>query len=267
MQNLVSFFQAIYYQRNTFGQLVKRDFKKKYLASYLGLPWAFIKQGALVFTIWFALSIGLNINVTPSGLPLFPWIVCGLIPWFFINEAIHASKDSLIEYSYLIKETNFKVAVIPLIKVLTAFIIHLFFIAVIALIAIYYGYYPNIYWIQILYLIIATFILLTGIGWLISSINVFIRDVGQIVSIILSVLFWITPIIWSYSVLDSSMRYIALLNPFFYIIEGYRYAFLGKAWMMQNVEMTVYFWVLTVGIFLTGAITFKKLSSRFIDAL
>lgn len=245
IKNLINFVFTLYQQKYVIGQLVKRDFQNKYLASYIGLPWAFIQPGATILVMWFAFTYGLKIKVMDSGLPFVPWLICGLIPWFFISETLTSSSNSLIEYSYLIKKTSFKVAIIPFIKIFTSLIIHVFFIGVIAILVMAYGFYPNIFWLQIFYLVFATFILLTGIGWLISSINVFVRDIGPIVNVAISFMFWATPIIWPYSILPGKMKYLALLNPFFYITEGYRYAFLQKAWMFQNIEMTIYFWVIT----------------------
>ena len=80
-------------------------------------------------------------------------------------------------------------------------------------------------------------------------------------------LFWATPIIWPYTMLEGNYRYIALLNPFFYITEGYRYTFLEKVWFFEFVEMNVYFWILTTIIFVIGALTFQKLKRNFGDVL
>lgn len=266
-KNLFSFFLSLYHQKYVIGQLVKRDFQNKYLASYIGLPWAFIQPAVSILVIWFAFTYGLKIGKMKSGLPFAPWFICGMIPWLFISETIATASNSLIEYSYLIKKTAFKVAVIPFIKIFTSLIIHLFFIVVIAIFAIAYGFKPNIYWLQIIYLVFATFILLTGLGWLLSSITVFVRDMSPIVNVIISILFWATPIMWPYTMLVGNMKYLALLNPFFYITEGYRYAFLGNSWMFQNIQMTIFFWTTTIIIFIAGAMVFKKLSPHFADVL
>ncbi|NQV02706.1 MAG: ABC transporter permease [Bacteroidia bacterium] len=267
LRSFLSFLYALYQQKYVIGQLVKRDFQNKYLASYIGLPWAFIQPGATILVMWFAFTYGLKINVMDGGIPFVPWLICGLIPWFFISDTLTSSSNSLIEYSYLIKKTSFKVAIIPFIKIFTGLIIHLFFIGVIAILVMAYGFYPNIYWLQIFYLVIATFTLLTGIGWLISSINVFVRDVGPMVNVVISIMFWATPIIWPYSMLSGNMKYFALFNPFFYITEGYRYIFLQKTWIFQNIEMTIYFWVITAFVFVLGALVFKRLSPHFADVL
>jgi teichoic acid transport system permease protein len=267
IKNFCSFILSLYHQKYIIWQLVKRDFQNKYLASYIGLLWAFIQPVITIIVIWFAFTYGLKITVTGNGYAFLPWLICGLIPWFFISDTLTTSSGSLIEYSDLIAKTSFKVSIIPIIKLFTGLLVHLFFVAALALVAIVYGFRPNIYWTQIIYLIFAAFVLLTGLGWLISSITVYIRDMRPIVSIAVSIMFWATPIIWPYSILTGNLKYIALLNPFFYIIEGYRYAIIGKAWMFQNVEMTVYFWVTTIIIFVTGALVFKKLSPHFADAL
>ncbi len=266
-RGLVNFFLLFYKQNYVIGQLVKRDFQSKYLASYGGLAWAFIQPAMTILVIWFAMTYGLKVTVMNTGIPFVPWFICGMIPWLFISETLSSSTGSLIEYSYLIKKTAFRVAVIPFIKIFTALIVHLFFIAVVAIFAVAYGYKPDIYWLQLPYLLLAAFFLLTGLGWLVSAITVFVRDMSPVVNVIIAVLFWATPIMWPYTMLSGNLRYLALLNPFFYIIEGYRYAFLEKAWMFQNVEMTIYFWCSTILIFICGALVFKRLAPHFADVL
>jgi ABC-type polysaccharide/polyol phosphate export permease len=266
-KNFYTFIITLFQQKYIIGQLVKRDFQNKYLGSYLGLPWAFVQPGVMILIIWFAFTYGLKVGKMESGMPFTPWFICGMIPWLYISETLTSSANSLIEYSYLIKKTSFKVAVIPFIKIFTTLIIHFFFILVIAIFAVSYGYYPTIHWIQIVYLIFAAFILLTGIGWLTSSITVFVRDMGPVVNVVVSILFWVTPIMWPYAMLTGHLRYLALLNPFFYITEGYRYTFLEKTWIFQNMQMTVFFWCVTAFIFVTGALVFKKLTPHFADVL
>jgi len=121
------FLQSMVNQRYLIQQLVKRDFQNKYLASYIGLPWAFMQPAVIILVMWFAFTYGLKIRVMESGLPFVPWLICAMVPWLFISETLITSSSSLIQYSYLIKKTSFKVGIIPLIKIFTAFIIHLFF--------------------------------------------------------------------------------------------------------------------------------------------
>ncbi|MEI7896516.1 MAG: ABC transporter permease [bacterium] len=255
-------------QRYVFRTLVIHDFKSRYLSSYIGLPWAFIHPAVFVFVIWFAFTFGLRAGNTSAGLAFAPWLLTGMIPWLFISQTMIVTCMAIPEYGYLLKKTAINVWIIPLIKIFSGFIIHLTLIgSVLVLFVLFYGIYPDIYWIQIFYYIFATLVLLTGIAWFVSSINVLVQDMAHIVNIVATVLFWATPIVWPYGKLTGNLKYIALLNPFFYITEGYRYTFLEHRWFFEFTEMNIYFWLLTTIIFLAGAYTFKKLKPEFGDIL
>jgi ABC-type polysaccharide/polyol phosphate export permease len=255
-------------QRTIIYTLVVRDFKSRYLSSFIGLPWAFIQPAVYVFVIWFAFTYGLRGGLAPGGGPFAPWLIVGMIPWMFISQTIIVSCMALSEYSYLIKKTRFNVSLIPVIKILSGMLVHLIMVLIIVVILIFnFKIYPSIYWIQIFYYLFATFVLLAGIAWFVASVNVFVRDMAHIVNILTSMLFWATPIIWPFTTLQGNYKYIALLNPFFYITEGYRYTFIEKRWFFEFVEMNVYFWVVTIFIFVMGAFTFKKLKPDFGDIL
>ena len=267
IKGLVLFVAALFQQRHIVRELVRRDFQNKYLASYLGLPWAFIVPGMSIFVMWFALTYGLRVGPTADGLHYGVWFICGIIPWLFISEAISSSVGSLLEYGFLIRKTSFRVSIIPLIKILTAFVIHLVFVGVLVGVCIAYDFKPSIYWLQILYLMAATLVLLLGITWLVSALNVFTRDAGQVVYVVLPILTWLTPIMWPYSILQGNMRFMVLLNPFFYITEGYRSILLYNQSVFANPELTLFFWGVTLAFFVTGAWVFKKLSPHFADVV
>ncbi len=265
---LIRFGTELFKQRRVFKVLVVRDFQSRYLASYLGLPWAFIQPLIYVIVIWFAFTFGLRAGDRADGTPFVPWLLSGLIPWMFMSQTIFHSCNSLGEYSYLIKKTKFNVAFIPLIKIFSGMIIHyvLIFIALV-LFVFKFGITPSIYWIQSLYYFVAMVFLLAGIGWFVASVNVFIKDIVHVVNIIVSIFFWATPILWPYSMLEGNLKYIALFNPFFHITEGYRYTFLEKRWFFEFPEMNIFFWTVTLTIFFVGVFTFQKLRPDFGDEL
>lgn len=255
-------------QRIVFSTLIKRDFANRYLSSYIGLPWAFIQPITHVFVMWFAFTYGLRTNEIASGIPFAPWLMVALIPWMFISQTIVVSCMALPEYAFLIKKTKFNINYIPLIKILSGMFVHIVMLLLIMLLLIFqFDITPTIYWIQIPYYLFSTFILLAGIGWLVSSINVFVHDMAHIVNIVVSILFWATPIIWPFTMLQGPLKYIALLNPFFYITEGYRYTFIEKVWFFEFAEMNLYFWSITLSLFFFGYRTFTKLRPEFGDVL
>ena len=268
IKRLLNFVLTIFKQRKILYILVKRDFESRYLSSYLGLPWAFIQPAVYIFVIWFAFTFGLRAGHTSSGVPYAPWLILAVIPWMFISQTMIVSSISLREYAYLIKKTNFPVSMIPIIKIFSGMIVHgILIVCIVLILVLFYGIYPTIYWFQIIYYLFTLVVLLSGIAWFVSSVNVFIQDMAHIVNIIVSMLFWATPIIWPYSMLSGNYRYIALLNPFFYITEGYRYTFIDGVWFFEYTEMNIFFWTFTAIIFVVGAFTFQKLKPRFADVL
>jgi ABC-type polysaccharide/polyol phosphate export permease len=265
---LFNFIITFYKQRKIMKTMIIRDFQGRYLSSFIGLPWAFIQPAASILVIWFAFTFGLKAGPTANGTPFAPWLIVAYIPWMFISQTIIVSCAALPEYSYLIKKTNFNVSMIPLIKIFSGMIVHVTLIfCIIILLMIFYGMYPTIYWIQIIYYLFALTVLLSGIAWFVASVNVFIKDMAHIVNIGVNMLFWATPVIWPYSMLHGNLKYIALLNPFFYITEGYRYTFIDNIWFFEFYEMNIFFWTFTLLIFAIGALTFKKLKPDFGDEL
>lgn len=256
-------------QRYILITLIKRDFSSRYLSSYIGLPWAFIQPAMYILVIWFAFTFGLRGGgQTNPEIPYAAWLMLGMIPWMFISQTMIVSASSLQEYSFLIKKTNVPVVLIPIIKIFSGMIVHIILLSLIILLLIFfYGIDPSIYWIQIFYYLFAEIILLSGIAWFASSVNVFIKDMGHLINVIVTMLFWATPIIWPYSQLTGNYKYIALLNPFFYITEGYRFTFVDQTWFFEYTEMNVLFWTFTIIIFVVGGLTFRRLKPYFADVL
>jgi len=263
------FFHTLTNSRYLMGTLIWRDFQSRYLSSFIGLPWAFVQPAVYVLVVWFAFTYGLRAGVTETGVHFGAWLIAGLIPWLFISQTMIVSCMAITEYGYLIKKTQFPVILIPVIKIFSGMIVHAVMLGCIILLLIFsFGVPPTMYWVQIFYYLFATVFLLSGIGWFVSAINVFIKDMAHIVNIFTTILFWATPIIWPYGMIsESNLRYIALLNPFFYITEGYRYTFIEQRWFFEFVEMNVFFWAISVAIFIVGLHTFRRLRPGFGDEL
>lgn len=266
--NFFEFILSLYKNNYIIKQLVIRDFKGKYLGSFLGFLWGFIQPAVYIFVLWFVFVYGLKTgSLAGSDTPYHLWFITGLVPWMFMSELLGAGTNSIIEYSYLIKKVVFRSSIIPLIKVFTALIMQFFFIVLLVTVYFVSGSYPTIFWLQIIYYLFAAVFLLTGLLWLLSSLAVFIKDVPQIVTVITQILFWATPILWFYKTFPESIRPLYQLNPFFYIIQGYRDSFLSQAWFWEHRFETIYFWLFSIVIFIIGSITFRRLKPHFADVL
>lgn len=237
------------------------------MGSYVGLPWIFIKPLAVVGVMWLAFTYGLKVGKIDNQVPFAMWLIMGMIPWFFVSESILSAVQSLSEYGFLIKNISFRPGFIPLIKIFTNAIIHLFFIVFLMVVAVAYGYSFTLHWFQVFYYMLCALVLTAGISWFISAIQPFIKDAGHVVEVMIQLLFWGTPIIWSSRMLPDKYVFLLKLNPFCYIVEGYRDTFIFKVWAFEHVVSSLCFWGISLGIFLTGAYVFRKLKPHFADVL
>ena len=255
--------------RNLIWQMSKQDFRAASLGSYLGMAWAFIQPIVTILVLWFVFSFGFKPGKTDSGCPFILWLMAGMIPWFFISDALLQGAGSIVSYSYLVKKVVFRVSVLPIIKVASSLYIHLFLVVAMLLIFILHGNYPTYYWFQIIYYIFCTIILVISISWMTASLNVFVRDIGQVISVFMQLGFWFTPIIWNFSMVRNNkiIAFVMQLNPAFYIVQGYRNSLINHASIWADWKWMLYFWGVTLCLFVFSAVVFKKLRPHFADVL
>lgn len=266
-KELYRFLKHIIEARQLLFTLINNDFKKKYLGSYLGLLWAFIQPITFILVIWFVFEIGFRSGIVSGDTPFFLWLICGMIPWFFFADAVSSGTHAVISNNFLVRKVAFRVGVLPLVPIGSAFIIHLFLFVLLITAFLLYGKMPSIYWLQAPYFIVCSVLLILGISWLTSALRVFIKDVGNSVGVILQIGFWATPIFWSPDLMPEKYQFIIKLNPMAYIINGYRDTFVNHVWFWENSMVTLYFWGTTAIILVIGIIVFKRLRPHFGDVL
>ena len=264
---LFQFFLSIVKKRQVIFGLTQQDFKSRFAGSILGLLWAFIQPLAMMLILWFVFSVGLKITLT-ENIPFPVWFFSAMILWNFISDFILTATNVFGEYAFLVKKINFRISILPVVKMFSSLILHLVFIIILAGILMFYGYYPNLYWIQSIYFLIGAMVLSLGIAWITASINVFTKDASQIVGIFIQFGFWLTPIVWPVTFVPEKYIIFLKLNPVYYVVEGYRYSFIFKTpfWEISLWE-TVYFWGVSLFLLFTGAFVFRRLQPHFADVL
>ena len=110
-------------------------------------------------------------------------------------------------------------------------------------------------------------LLVTGIAYLVSALFVFFRDLGQIISVLLQLQFWMSPFVWDFKILPENVQFVLKLNPIYYVVSGYRDTFVYKVGFWENIPGMVYYWGITLIIFGVGIKVFNKLKPHFADVL
>lgn len=264
---------GVYESRKLIARLSVNDFKTKFAGSYLGIIWAFVQPVITILVYWFVFEKGMKPaairDAAGTEVPYVLWLIAGMVPWFFFSDALSGGTRALLDYSYLVKKVVFKIDILPIVKIVSAVFVHLFFLAFAVLLYTLYGYYPDVYTLQVLYYSICLFVLVMGISYLTSAVVVFFRDLNQVINIVLQVGVWVTPIMWNIDTMDISpiLKNLLKLNPLYYIVQGYRDALIGKVAFYERWELTLYFWAVTIVFMVLGTHVFKKLRMHFADVL
>ena len=264
--------KELWQSRELIWKLAKNDFKKRYAGSYLGFVWALVQPVITVLMYWIVFDVVFQARsqMVASGVevPYVLYLTAGLVPWFYFSEAITNGTNALLEYSYLVKKVVFKISILPIIKLIAATFIHVFFTCILLIVAACYGYYPSVYTIQLLYYGFCCFVLVLAMSYCSCAIVVFFRDLGQIINIILQVGMWATPILWDINMIkDERLLVLFKLNPMVYIVNGFRSSVYEKTWFFQHFYSSTYFWIFTVTLFCIGTLIFKRLKVHFADVL
>ena len=264
--------KELFQSRELIWKLAKNDFKKRYAGSYLGFLWALVQPVVTVLMYWVVFDVIFNTRseMVASGVevPYVLFLTAGLVPWFYFSEAITNGTNALLEYSYLVKKVVFNISILPIIKLIAATFIHIFFVAVLLVVAAFYGYYPNAYPLQVVYYSFCMFGLVLAMSYCTCAIVVFFKDLAQIINIGLQVGMWATPILWNIGMItDDRLVTLVKLNPLVYIVNGYRNAIYGNEWFFEHFYSSTYFWIFTVTLFCIGSLIFKRLKVHFADVL
>lgn len=264
--------------RKLIARLSVNDFKKRYAGSAMGAVWAMVQPVVTValYSIVFGVVFQQRAQNVAGGLEVdyVLYLTAGLVPWFFFSEALTNGTTALLEYNYLVKKVLFKISILPLIKIIAAMFIHLFFLGILLVLALLKGYEPSIYWIQLIYYIGCEFILVLSISYATCSLVVFFKDLLQIISIGLQIFQWYTPILWNFDDIvnmagkyGGALKVLIKLNPMAYIVEGYRSSIYGETWFYEHFYSSTYFWLCVVVLFCVGSVLFKRLKPHFADVL
>ncbi len=246
--------------------LALNDFKAKYAGSVLGVLWGFISPVITILIYWFVFQVAFQ-NGPVNDMPYVIWLVSGVVPWFFISEAWGGATGVLIDYSYLVKKVVFKVEFLPIVRVISAFFVHLFFVVLAFVISSAYGYFPNLLHLQIFYYMAAAFALTLALGRITSTLTVFARDVNNLVGVLVQFGFWLTPLFWDINAIPESLHLIFKLNPVYYVTEGYRDIFVYGRGFWEKPWLTLYFWGVVIVLTLIGNVLFKKLRPHLADLI
>jgi ABC-type polysaccharide/polyol phosphate export permease len=264
---IVHFIRDLYKNKFIIKELVKRDINSSYIGSFLGIFWTFLHPFALTLIFMLVFGFGFKSPAPYGNVPFFVWFLAGYIPWIFFSTTLEANTQSIINFSFLVKKINFRISTIPLIKIFSNIIIFSIYLFSLGIFLLLFKVPFHWLWFQLIYYIIAMLFLITGSSFLLSSTNIFIKDIANINNIFLQLGFFATPIFWKIEDVNPMYAIIFKLNPMAYIVQGFRESLFYQIPFWHNPFETLYFWGVSSIIMIIGIIVFSKLRPHFADVL
>jgi lipopolysaccharide transport system permease protein len=254
--------REIYKSRELFGFLVWRDIKIRYKQTILGGFWAVFQPltAMLVFTLFFNRLAGIQTDGTPY--PLFAF--SGLVLWTFFANSVSMSSNSLVGNQVLVSKIYFPRIFIPLASIGALGLDLLIGVLLVFAMMIYYRWSVLSGALLIPVYVLGTLLAASGLGLILSALNVHFRDVKYAVPFFIQMGLFISPVIYPLRYVPASYRLLLGLNPMSGMIVGFRHSLLGGPtdWALVLASLAT-----SVFLFLAGLFIFRRMERRFADII
>ncbi len=250
-------------RRELLWHMTIRHLRGQYKQSILGYAWAILNPLSLMLTLSFVFSVLLRFESGDIPYPLF--LLMGLLPWIFFSMAVSSATDSITGAFSLVTKVYFPREVLPIAAVLTKIVDLGFGLIILVALMVYLGYPPvwTIVWVPVLFFIHLLFTL--GMALPLAALNLFFHDVRFLVGVVLTLWFYLTPIIYPSDIVPDKYQILFDLNPNALFINAYRRV------VLEGVNPGADRLLLGLGIatltFLIGYYLFKRMEPRFADRI
>ncbi|MCL5277041.1 MAG: ABC transporter permease [Deltaproteobacteria bacterium] len=257
MKRIIEHFKELYKYRALISALVVRGLKARYRGSILGFFWTFINPFLLMLVYVFVFKVLMNNGMKNYSVFLF----AGLLPWTWFSTAITDGVNSIVGGSNLITKVLFPPQVLPTVSVLVNMMNYIFSLPLLLLFMFILRMDLGIPVIAIIPVIIVQLIITQGLVLIAASVNVYFRDLQQIVSNFLLLGFFVTPIIYQLSQVPVKYLFIFYMNPLTLLVRSYQWIFYYNAF--PNWLHLLYLCAGSVVVLFLGVYIFEKLKEAF----
>ena len=195
--------------------LTSKELKLKYKNSALGFFWSFLNPLLMLTVYTFAFRFIMKVQIENYSLVL----LAGLLPWNFFNASVQGSTMSLVNNSQLIKKVYFPREIIPLSLIMSNFVNFLMTLIVLFAAMMLFGVPLGINILMLPFVLILLVMFTTGLSLMLSVLNVYYRDISHFTEILFMAWIYLTPVIYSFSMIPEKYRVFLMLNPMTLVVE------------------------------------------------
>ena len=256
-------FRELWDYRELLYFLTWRDVKVRYKQTALGAAWAIIQP--LFMMLVFSLFFGKLAGIKSDGIPYPIFTFCALLPWQLFAHALTESSNSLVANERLITKVYFPRLVVPIAAVLGGLVDFAVAFAILLLMMFYYGIVPTWAIVTLPGFILLAVLTALGVGLWLSALNVKYRDVRYTINFLIQFWLFATPVAYPSSIVPEKWRALYGLNPMAGVVEGFRWALLGK-----HEAPGAMLWVsvaAVIAILIGGLYYFRRMEQQFADVV
>jgi lipopolysaccharide transport system permease protein len=249
--------------------LFKLNLKDKYLASALGGIWAILNPIIMlsIFTFVFGFLYKAKLPGASTTLSYVVWLISGYGPWLAMSEGLLNSANSVVSNTGIVKNMAFKVEILPISAILVSIVpllVSLFFLSVIML---FDGNVPTWHSILIIPVIVIMYFFMFGIGFFLSAVSVFLRDLIIVLPNLLMIILFLSPIFYTLGSMPKPIRLASTMNPFYILTEGFRQPLVYHAIPLNLLYGLLYVALLALILYVVGLSRFRQVKGYFTSVI
>lgn len=238
---------------------VKKDIRGKYKGSFLGVLWSFINPLLSVFVYAIVFKFIMRFNIDHYLI----YLISGIIPWTFFTTSVTSGLNSVLFNANLIKKVYFPRIILPISSTTSCLVNFGISCIIVLLFVIFSGVGLSFYVLLLPLIALINYIFCLGVSFILSAIEIYVRDIEHIVTFFVNMLFYATPILYTADFVPSKMSFILKLNPLVYFIEAYHSIFYAKE--LPNMLNLGIISVISVVVLFVGYKIFDKLQKGFAE--
>jgi ABC-type polysaccharide/polyol phosphate export permease len=231
------------------------------VGSAAGWLWGVINPLVLLASYYFVFRVCLGNPI--ANYPLF--LISGMLPWLLFSETVTRSSSSLVEQANLITKTVFPAEMVPLAIFLSSLVSHLIAVSLVLVGTALYLRHLSLALVMMPVFMLLLGLFAVGVGWIASSLQVYLRDTAQVLTVALTFWLYLTPIFVTEQQFPRKLRFVIAVNPLAYIVRAYREMLMGSN-MPSLLDLGTAA-VICAATFFAGAMFFRYMKRGFADVL
>ena len=254
------------YRAFVFG-MVARDFRSRYFGSVLGASWVVLNPAAqiLIYTVIFSHVMQARLPNVQDTFAYSLYLCAGILTWNYFVEVLLRSQTVFLEHANMLKKVSFPRITLPSYVFLSASLNFAIIWGLFLGFLLVSGRWPGWVLIALVPLLLVQQVLAVGLGLVLGVLNVFFRDVGQVVGVGLQFWFWLTPIVYPLSAVPEFVRQSMTWNPLYPLVASYQRIVVEHDWPIWSHLWLVC--VLALAMTVLSETVFRRLAGAMVDEL